>query len=78
MKHESARARDYFTKANMALDFDDKPSMFPARAMQHIYFKLLQKIEDENYDVLNKKIKVNKFEKAGIAVGVWAKYSLVY
>ncbi len=78
MKHESARAHDYFTKANSALDFDDKPSMFPARAMQHIYFKLLQKIEAENYDVLNKKIKVNKFEKAGIAVGVWAKYSLVY
>jgi phytoene synthase len=78
MKHEAERAHNYFDKANKSLDFDDKPSMFPARAMQHIYFKLLQKIENENYDVLNKNIKVNKFEKAGIAVGVWAKYSLVY
>lgn len=78
MKHEALRAHDYFNKANQSLDFEDKPSMFPARAMQHIYYKLLQKIENENYDVFNKKIKVNKFEKAGIAVGVWAKYSLVY
>ncbi len=78
MKHEAERAHNYFEKANHSLDFEDKPSMFPARAMQHIYFKLLQKIEAGNYDVLNQKIKVNKFEKAGIALGVWAKYSLVY
>jgi phytoene synthase len=78
MEYESERAKNYFNKADRSLDFEDKPSMFPARAMQHIYFKLHQKIEASDYDVLNKKIKVNKFEKAGIALGVWAKYSLVY
>jgi phytoene synthase len=52
--------------------------MFAARAMQHIYHKLLEKIIDADYNVYQKNIKVNKIEKAGIAIGVWAKYSLVY
>jgi 15-cis-phytoene synthase len=78
MKHEADRAEEYFTKANNALDLDDKRSMFPARAMQHIYHKLLTKLEDENFDVFNKKIKVGGIEKVAISVGVWAKYSLVY
>jgi phytoene synthase len=78
MSFEAERAKTYFEKANNSLYFEDKPAMFPARAMQHIYSKLLQKIEKNDYDVLHKKIKVNKFEKAAISVGVWAKYSLVY
>jgi len=78
MAHEAERAKNYFEKADQSLDFEDKPSMFPARAMQHIYSKLLHKIEKSDYDVLNNKIKVSKVEKVAISVGVWAKYSLVY
>lgn len=78
MKHEAERAKEFFNKANNSLDFDDKPSMFAARAMQHIYEKLLRKIEAQNYNVFDQKISVSKFEKVGISVGVWAKYSLVY
>ncbi len=36
-------ALKYFDNATRDLDLDDKPSMFAARAMQHIYFKLLRK-----------------------------------
>jgi phytoene synthase len=78
MSFESERAKEYFHKANHSLYFEDKPSMFPARAMQHIYSRLLQKIERTDYDVLNNHIKINKVEKAAISIGVWAKYSLVY
>lgn len=78
MKYESLRARDYFEQANKHLDFEDKPAMFAARAMQHIYFRLLEKIEEKNYNVYAEKIKVSKVEKVGISLGVWAKYSLVY
>jgi phytoene synthase len=78
MKFEAGRAEDYFMKADLALDFDDKPSLFPARAMQHIYHRLLAKLESEKFDVFNKKIRVGTLEKAAISVGVWAKYSLVY
>lgn len=78
MNFEGGRARDYFRKANSSLDFDDKPSMFAARAMQHIYFKLLKRLEEENFDVFSQRIRVNTVEKAAISLGVWAKYSLVY
>lgn len=78
MVYEAKRAEEYFNKATLSLNLDDKASMFAARAMQHIYHKLLEKIIDADYDVYNNNIKVSKIEKAGIAIGVWAKYSLVY
>ena len=78
MVYETNRAQEYFDNATMNLNLDDKASMFAARAMQHIYHKLLEKIVNADYNVFQKNIKVNKIEKAGIAIGVWAKYSLVY
>jgi phytoene synthase len=78
MRHEAAIAKSYFEKATRSLNIDDKPSMFAARAMQHIYYKLLKKLEANNFDVFNKNVSVSKFEKTSIAFGVWAKYSLVY
>ncbi len=78
MEFQSSRAKCYFENATRDLDLDDKPSMFAARAMQHIYFKLLEKIVNAKYDVYNKNIKATKFEKVGISLGVWAKYNLVY
>lgn len=78
MEYEAKRAKEYFDKANRALNLDDKASMFAARAMQHIYERMLDKIIDADYDVFRRDIKVSSFEKVGISVGVWAKYSLVY
>ncbi|MHB8337957.1 MAG: presqualene diphosphate synthase HpnD [Ignavibacteriaceae bacterium] len=78
MQYEVNRAEIFFDRATKALNLDDKYSMFAARAMQHIYHKILEKIINANYDVYHKNIKVSKVEKVGIAVGVWAKYSLVY
>jgi phytoene synthase len=78
MQYEVERAKRYFEKATEELDLDDKPAMFAARAMQHIYYKLLRKITDAKFDVYNNNIRVTNFEKIGISVGVWAKYNLVY
>ena len=78
MKYEVERAKFYFDKATESLNLDDKGSMFAARAMQHIYYKMLEKIIQADYNVYNKNIKVSKIEKVGISLGVWAKYSLVY
>lgn len=78
MVYETGRAKRYFESATAHLNLDDKKTMFAARAMQHIYYKILEKIIDKDYDVFNNEIKVNKIEKAGIALGVWAKYNLVY
>lgn len=78
MKFEADRAKLYFDKATDCLNLDDKASMFAARAMQHIYYKMLGKIIEADYDIYSKNIKVGKIEKVGIAIGVWAKYNLVY
>lgn len=78
MEYEVDRTKIYFRKATDELSLDDKGAMFAARAMQHIYYKLLEKIVDHEYDVYSKKIKVPTIEKIGISLGVWAKYSLVY
>jgi 15-cis-phytoene synthase len=78
MHYEVNRAKGYFEAATNNLNMDDKSSMFAARAMQHIYYKMLEKIEDADYNVYDNNINVTKIEKVGIAFGVWAKYSLVY
>lgn len=78
MEFEVLRAKEYFIKASRSLNLDDKASMFAARAMQHIYYKLLRKIIEADYNVYSNNIKVTKFEKVGISLGVWAKYNLVY
>ena len=78
MVYETARAKNYFNSATANLDLDDKKTMFAARAMQHIYYKMLEKIIAVDYDVFSNDIKVSKIEKVGIALGVWAKYNLVY
>lgn len=78
MAYEVHRAKTYFDAATSCLNLDDKRAMFAARAMQHIYYKMLNKIIDADYDVFNKNINISKIQKVGIAIGVWAKYRLVY
>ena len=78
MKYQVQRVESYFQTATHDLNLDDKYSMFAARAMQHIYHKILEKIIAVDYDVYHNNVKVSKLEKVGISIGVWAKYSLVY
>jgi len=78
MRFEAKRAKLYFEMANKNLNIVDKPSMFAARAMQHIYYNLLKKLEAKNFNVFAENINVSKTEKTVIAIGVWVKYSLIY
>ncbi len=78
MQYETERANKYFELATQNLNLDDKSSMFAARAMQHIYMKMLDKIIEADFNIYQKNIRVSTFEKIGISIGVWAKYSLVY
>jgi len=78
MKFQVERAKFYFSKANNNVTLEDKGSLFAARAMQHIYERLLQKIESENYNVYKRKINVSRRNKIFISLSVWAKYKLVY
>lgn len=77
LKFESDRARSFYRSADNYLSSTDKPSMFPARAMQYIYYRLLDKIEQENYNVFKKKIRVSNFNKLFIAISVYLKYKIM-
>ncbi|MCW8850086.1 MAG: presqualene diphosphate synthase HpnD [Melioribacteraceae bacterium] len=77
MKFQTKRARYYYDIANKNLNPEDKKSMFTARAMQYIYSRLLDKIEEENFNIFNKKIRVSNFNKIFIALSVWLKYKLL-
>jgi phytoene synthase len=78
MKYECERAKSYYSKADSFLTKDDKGLMFAARIMQHIYFRLLGKIEKKNYNVFAEKVKVSKLKKIFIAIGVFVKYKVLY
>lgn len=78
MQYQVERAREYFNVATASLNREDKKAMFAARAMQHIYYRMLNKIVDADYDVYHNKIKISTVNKVGISLGVWAKYRLVY
>jgi len=78
MKYQVERAKNYFDAATACLNLEDKKAMFAARAMQHIYYRMLNKIVDADFDVYNKQIKVSTAKKVGISLGVWVKYRLVY
>ncbi len=78
MKYECERAKAYYSKADSFLTKDDKGFMFAARIMQHIYFRLLKKIEKKNYNVFEGKVRVSKLKKLYIAAGVFLKYKLLY
>jgi 15-cis-phytoene synthase len=78
MEYQVERASEYFNAATACLNREDKKAMFAARAMQHIYSRMLNKIVDADYNVYQNRIKISTFKKVGISLGVWAKYQLVY
>ena len=78
MAYQVERARAYFSAATACLNREDKKAMFAARAMQHIYSRMLNKIIDADYNVYHNNIKISTAKKVGISLEVWAKYRLVY
>lgn len=76
MKFQSERAREFYQHANNNLFPEDKSSMFTARSMQYIYYRLLDKIEQEHFNVFEDKIRVSTFNKLFISLSVWIKYKL--
>ena len=78
MKFQVKRAREFYKSADLALSAKDKSSMFTAKAMEYIYLRLLDKIEQEKYKVFRKKVRVSDFNKLIITLGVFLKYKFYY
>jgi phytoene synthase len=73
MKFECTRARDYYSQAAATLPEEDRPTLTAAQTMGKIYFRLLEQIEQVNYDVFNHQVRLHRPERFLIAFSEWAK-----
>jgi len=71
MEFQVSRAKKYYHEARASLKSEDKNNMFPAQVMDEIYYRLLEKIELNNYNIFKKKIKVSVIHKLMIAIKHW-------
>ncbi len=71
MRLQCRRAHDYYDAANERYQQERSQALFPARAMQNIYYELLLKIE-KNLDRLpEKKISIPIPRKANVVIKTW-------
>ena len=68
MRFEAKRVREYYHKARTMLHPDERPTIIAAEIMDAIYYRLLEKIELNEYNVFDKKITVSPVHKFLIAV----------
>lgn len=78
MEYECERTRLFYKKANSYLCRKEKGRMLSARIMEHIYFRLLEKIEKKKFNVFDNYIKISKSKKIFLAYAVFLKYKLLY
>lgn len=72
MRFETRRARDHYGRARAALRPDERRTMFAAEIMDAIYYRLLEKIELNEFNVFgSEKIKVRTSHKLWIATKLW-------
>lgn len=72
MRFETRRARDYYGRARAALRPDERKTMFAAEIMDAIYYRLLEKIELNEFNVFSgRKIRVRTSHKIWIALKLW-------
>lgn len=72
MRFETRRAREFYGKARAALRPDERKTMFAAEIMDAIYYRMLEKIELNEFNVYGrKKISVSAPHKLWIAVKLW-------
>jgi phytoene synthase len=63
MQYQAKRARDYYQKADDCLSENELKNMLVSEIMKNIYFTLLEKIENHNFHVLDKKIRLSSPQK---------------
>jgi phytoene synthase len=72
MRHQAARARDFYRRAEASFPRVDARSLVPARIMGAIYAALLDEIEGRQFRVFGDRITVPTRRKVAIALRCWA------
>jgi phytoene synthase len=73
MKFQIERARAYYQKADKGIEMLSKDSRLPVYLARYNYCKILDKIEENEYNVLNERAYLNKFEKFQILPRIFVK-----
>ena len=76
MQFETERAKQYYSNARALLRDDERATLFAARIMDSIYFRLLRKIERANYNVFAKRVAVSSSHKLAIALKFWLNHQI--
>ncbi len=63
MRHQWARAEDYYARAAAALPAARRRKILPAAVMSEFYHAILLKIREENFPVLRRKVSLSKLHK---------------
>lgn len=71
MEFESERARSYFALAQQTLPAEDRRSMVIAEIMGTLYWKILARIKNRNYDVFGERVRLSQPLKFWIALSVF-------
>jgi len=71
MRFQAQRVREYFHKARTNLHPDERITVFSAEIMDEIYFRLLEKIELNEFRVFDEPIRVSSSHKLWIAFKHW-------
>lgn len=77
MQFQAERARQYYEKANKHLAPEDEKHFFAARIMEKIYFSVLRKIEQNNFKVFHRKIRIGRFRQLIIALQIWLRHRIL-
>lgn len=76
MDFEVKRNREYYHKARAFLRPDERQNIISAEIMDAIYYRLLDKIELNKYNIYNKKIRVSNAHKLLITLKHWVSLNL--
>ena len=77
MRFQARRAREYYHKARTQLHPDERTTVFSAEVMDAIYYRLLDKIELNEFRVYDKKIRVSTPHKIYITFKHWVQARLL-
>lgn len=71
MMFQTSRAREFYHLARKSLRPDEKSTIMAAEIMDAIYYRLLEKIELNDYNVYEKKIRVSTLHKILVTFKHW-------
>lgn len=71
MKFQADRAREYFEKGFKLLPYLSRRSRACPAVLGALYSKVLDRIEESDYDVLETRVSLSKAEKIGVTAKTW-------